>query len=93
MEEQRKRRSAAIGAALRNSNYRVAESQTGKGVLSNLFCECGSPDCRRKLSLSIEDYDRVRAHDRRFFVVSGHEDSTVETLVEEHEGWSVVEKP
>lgn len=48
---------------------------------------------REKLSLSVADYDRVRAHDRRFFVVPGHNIPGAEKVVEEHDAWAVVEKP
>ena len=60
--------------------------------MKDLFCECGRSDCRARLSLGVEDYDRVRAGARRFFVLTDHNIPGAETLVEEHGGWAVVEK-
>ena len=93
MEQHTKRQISAIEAALRNSNYRVAEAHDGKDVLNDLFCECGYVGCRQRLSLSIEDYDRVRSHPRHFFVMKGHNIPGAEEVVEENEAWMVVEKP
>jgi hypothetical protein len=56
------------------------------------FCECADPDCRQKVRLEKPDYESVRADSRRFFVVAGHEIPDVETVVESHEGWVVIEK-
>lgn len=80
-------------AALRNSNYRVADSQHGNPILEGLFCECGSAGCEERLSVEVEDYDRVRSMDRRFFVAPGHNFPGAEEIVEERPGWVIVEKP
>ena len=93
MDEGRKRAVAVQEAVLRNSNYRVVGSQEGSEHLSNLFCECGFPDCRERLSVSLGDYDRVRSHPRRFLVLPGHDIPGAEKVVEAHENWNVVEKP
>lgn len=92
MDKVAKRRLATIEAALRNSNYRVAESQEGRLVLSNLFCECGDHSCKNHLTLSVEDYDRVRSDPQRFFVAPGHDVDGLDAIVERHRDWIVVEK-
>ena len=60
----------------------------GQGV--PFRCECADPGCSEIVMLSLEDYDRLRAHPNWFLIVAGHED-TVE-VVEEEDGHAIVEK-
>lgn len=81
-------------AIMRNSNYRIEEAAKGlEHEVFRAFCECGYGDCRDKVELTISDYDRIRAHPRRFFVVKGHEIPFAEDVVERQEKFFVVEKP
>jgi hypothetical protein len=57
------------------------------------YCECSEVECREKVSLEKSDYERVRSDARHFFVVPGHEITDIETVIEQHEGWVIVEKP
>jgi hypothetical protein len=43
--------------------------------------------------LTREEYEEVRADKRRFFVVPGHEEEQLETVIDRHEAWLVIEKP
>lgn len=56
-------------------------------------CECGWLGCNRMLELTVPEYEAVRAHARRFFVVDGHVIDEAEAIVERHAGYLVVEKP
>jgi hypothetical protein len=56
------------------------------------FCECANPECREKVSLRKAEYERVRSDPRRFVVVHGHELPEVETVIEQNEGWAIIEK-
>lgn len=56
------------------------------------FCECADLDCREKVTLQEAEYEAVRSDARRFLVVPGHEIPDVETVIEEHDGWVVIEK-
>jgi hypothetical protein len=58
------------------------------------LCECPDPNCREIVLLSVVDYESVRAHPDRFFLVAGHEDgeATHERILEAEEGYAVVEK-
>jgi len=40
-------------------------------------CECPEPSCTELVRMLLEDYEAVRAHERRFFVVPGHEEPSV----------------
>jgi hypothetical protein len=55
-------------------------------------CECASLECGRMVELTPKAYERVRADPRHFFVLRGHELAEVETVVESHEQYVVVEK-
>jgi hypothetical protein len=56
-------------------------------------CECGNASCREGVPLSRGEYLAVRGHPRHFAVVPGHEIPDVETVVERHDGYLVIEKP
>jgi hypothetical protein len=56
------------------------------------FCECADQDCRQKVSLRKQEYEAVRSDPRRFVIALGHEIPDVETVIEKHEGWAVIEK-
>lgn len=83
---------------MREVNERVAElreqgSWGDDDRVAELHCECGAfPACDAKLTLPIEDYERVRAQADRFAVAPGHESPELETVVERHETWFVVDK-
>jgi hypothetical protein len=81
-------------ALFRAANERMAEweEQHTSEPAEPYFCECADPDCRDKVWLHQHEYERVRADPRRFFVVAGHEIPDVESVIEQHQGWVVVEK-
>jgi len=57
-------------------------------------CECADPNCYEVVLLSIEEYERVRAHPTWFVLVAGHEDEEThhERIVEAENGYAIVEK-
>ena len=91
----REERLASNEALFRFANERMRrwEERHEEGERELYFCECADPDCREKVALGVEDYERVRASSRHFFVLPGHEQPDVETVVDQHEGWLVVRKP
>ncbi len=56
------------------------------------YCECDDLSCHEKVDLRHADYERVRADPCYFLIVQGHEDPDVETVIEQQEGWAIVEK-
>ena len=44
-------------------------------------CECGQLGCNQLIEVTLGDYERVRAHPRRFLVADGHEQPEVERVV------------
>jgi len=91
----REERLALNEALFRTANERMAgweERDRADGVVEFFFCECANPDCRQKVRLPGSDYERVRGNSTHFFVVPGHELPDVETVIESHEEWVVIEK-
>ena len=65
----------------------------GKVEKAPYLCECGEKSCLPRVVLTSPEYEAVRSHPARFFVVPGHEDLTVgEVVVEQHDRFTVVEK-
>ena len=77
----------------REVNERIAELNQTFHVegRSEFLCECGREDCRRPVSISIDEYETVRRTSTRFFVLPGHEDTSVASVVERSERYVVVE--
>jgi hypothetical protein len=55
-------------------------------------CECAQRGCTAMLELTRAQYERLRAHPRRFAVIPGHEDPSVEAVVAREPGFVLVEK-
>ena len=92
----REDRIARNEALFRSVNERVRElasSATATEPESVAFvCECGSADCTATVSLTVAEYEHVRADPTHFIVVTGHEIPDVERVVERHDGYDVVRK-
>jgi hypothetical protein len=55
-------------------------------------CECGQLGCNRMIELGAEQYERVRSHPTWFVLAPDHDVPAMETVVESHPGYVVVEK-
>lgn len=55
-------------------------------------CECGHHRCAGHIITTVEDYEQVRRFPARFFIKEGHEISETERIVDQGEGYVVVEK-
>ena len=42
-------------------------------ALIEVWCECGDSNCTGEITLSLEEYEEVRVHPRRFVIEEGHE--------------------
>ena len=78
----------------REVNERIAELNQTFQVegRSEFLCECSREECRDPISISIDEYEDVRRESTRFFVLPGHEDGSVERVIERNERYIVVEK-
>lgn len=91
-DDPRGRRVAENQSVFRQVNERVEELADGFDLKPAFVCECGRPDCAARLSVPVEEYERVRAHGRRFVVATGHERPEVEKVIDQGNGFLVVEK-
>jgi hypothetical protein len=56
------------------------------------LCECADTGCAENVFLGLDEYERIHEDDRRFFVIPGHERPEIETILERHPTYLVVEK-
>jgi hypothetical protein len=57
-----------------------------------VVCECGRDTCGDVIYVHRSLYETVRAQSDRFIVASGHVLPEIEKVVEQHEGFAVVDK-
>ena len=55
-------------------------------------CECADTGCADTIRLTRGEYVHIRAGESRYVVVSGHQVTGLERVVEEHETYLIVEK-
>ncbi len=81
-------------AVFRVGNERMAqwEERHPDGEEERYLCECADPVCTEKVELTRSQYEYVRSDSRWFVVVPGHEVLDVETVIDTHDGWNVIEK-
>jgi hypothetical protein len=94
MAGERERRLGENETIFRTANERMAgwEERDRLEAIELYFCECADPTCTQKVRLGGPDYERVRSDPTHFFVVRGHEVADVETVLESHPDWVLVEK-
>jgi hypothetical protein len=93
--DERKRRIGLNEAVFREANERIEELNQTFATLTDelvLVCECGYSDCIEKISMSVSEYEELRADSAHFAIVHGHEIPDVEQVVAEREGYDVVRK-
>jgi hypothetical protein len=56
------------------------------------LCECGDRNCTRVIEVPLEVYADTREHPARFLVVTGHAEHDAEHVLDEREGYEIVEK-
>jgi hypothetical protein len=90
---ERSARLAENEAVFRAGNERIDAVLGDALELTPYICECGDPECFERVDLTSKEYEEVRSHPARFFVVAGHEDLTAgEVVVEEASRFKTVEK-
>ena len=88
-DEQAKRRVAINQAILRRVNDGIQTRPVDNRVA--LRCECGQLGCKELIALTRAEYRAVRAHPRRFAIVPAHAVDEIESVVERHQRYAVVE--
>lgn len=78
---------------LRDVNERIADVATSwQADPPEFLCECSDPDCAETLSLSLREYEIIRAAPNLFIVQNGHEHPDVDRVVRASDGFTLVEK-
>ena len=70
----------------------VIERDTSAWSDPDVICECSRAGCIERVEVTHEEYEHVRSEGTRFLVVPGHENPSVEKVVERHPTYLVVEK-
>jgi hypothetical protein len=85
--------------AFRTANDEIGTAAAREGLddgrRTPFLCECPDPRCTEIVSLTLEEYRHVRSDPRWFVEIPGHEASEPAAVgvIEEREGYVVVEKP
>lgn len=91
----RARRLAENEALFRAVNESIGAIAVGHRTDEHVYeflCECSKPECFGRIELTVPEYERVRRKAEHFALVAGHEDLTVERVVERHGRYVIVEK-
>jgi hypothetical protein len=94
MDDDLKRRIGRNEASFRDVNEGIARGRWPgeQDDPSGFRCECGRLWCNELIDLTPREYQRIRANDHWFAVLPGHEMPEVETVIETHDDYVVVEK-
>ncbi len=93
MDERLQQRLATNEATFRDVNEAIERGRwPGESGTIAFRCECAALGCTRMIEMSPREYESVRAHPRRFLVAVGHDIPALETVVEVHDDYVVVEK-
>jgi hypothetical protein len=94
VDSAQQRRIAENEALARDANETINEAHAPaeKRSPGAFLCECSDPQCDRVIEITPVDYERIRAHPRRFIVHPGHQEPEVETVTDTQSGYLVVEK-
>jgi hypothetical protein len=87
-------RAARNEEIFRSVNERIEAGVERHGVASAVpyHCECRDVSCFQTVALMPSDYEHVLHEHYRFIVIPGHEDETIERVIERHQAHLVVEK-
>jgi hypothetical protein len=79
----------------RNANERLGDL-VGDRVASEqaipFLCECPDDECMDTVSVTLGEYEHVHSNPQRYLVVSGHPTTASERVVEDRDGYRIVEK-
>ena len=88
-------RAARNEEVFRSVNERIEEVGARLAIESPMqfHCECDHGGvCFEHVELLPRDYERIVSERYHFVIVPGHDDPRIERVVEQHEGYCVVEK-
>ena len=93
--DDRVRRVGENEALYRLVNERIQNLRAGVATSSGEFgvvCECAALACKTQIMITPVVYERTRANSDHFIVLHGHQLDDIETIVEDHGSFIVIEK-
>jgi hypothetical protein len=90
----REERVARNETLFREVNERIKQVNASLATVeqTDFLCECGDESCTEPVSLSMAEYEAVRAEPTRFVVVPGHAVPDMEQVVTSNRRYAVVVK-
>jgi hypothetical protein len=94
--DERTRRVGRNEAIFRAVNEQIESLNQNLASISDntvhIVCECADLLCSEQLSVSVDEYERIRSDSTLFFVRPGHELPNFEQVVEKADDYVVVQK-
>lgn len=91
----REERAIRNEALFREVNVHIADLEERVHATDDLLplvCECASSGCSAPIEVESAIFQRVRENPLRYLVLPGHEQLDVESVVERHQRYFIVEK-
>jgi hypothetical protein len=86
-------RVAQTEAAFREVNEAIAKTANRfHADEADFVCECADPDCAHRVTADLDAYEEVREDGTHFLLAPGHDEPSIERVVEETVEYTVVEK-
>jgi hypothetical protein len=95
MIDERERRLGLNEALFREVNERLRGLNESFGAVTNrmeLVCECADPGCAERITMTVREYEQLRAEAEQFVIAPGHVAPDIEVVVATGEGWEIVRK-
>jgi hypothetical protein len=76
-------------------NERIERLRSGPATMTSDFaviCECANLGCTTQIMIKTDVYERTRARADHFIVLRRHELEDLETVIEDHDIFVVIEK-
>ena len=84
---------AKTESLFRDVNERIATAAGGFGSDdAEIVCECADPTCVDRVEVPLEIYEEVRSEPTTFILAKGHEERSIEKVVETRSRFQIVEK-
>jgi hypothetical protein len=61
-------------------------------VALRFYCECSDENCRMRVALQADEYNRIHKNRHHFVIIPGHETQTIEKIINEEDNYTIVEK-
>ncbi len=70
----------------------LGEAFEGITERAEFVCECADRSCAQRIEMTLAEYERVRRKPTRFMTAPGHEDRSLEQIVDVNDRYVIVEK-